>query len=120
MQPYERLAAWKESYALALATYKATVSFPRQELYGLTSQSRRAAYSVVANLVEGRAKRGVREFQRFLDISIGSLAELSIAFRLARDMDYLDEPAWANLEGQRRRAAFLVWQLYRSLGERGR
>lgn len=119
MQPYERFAAWRESYALALATYKATVAFPKHELYGLTSQSRRAAYSVVANLVEGSAKRGAREFRRFLDISIGSLAELSIAFRLARDMDYLDEVAWDNLEDQRRRAASLVWQLYRSLGERG-
>jgi four helix bundle protein len=119
MQPYERFAAWRESYALALATYKATVAFPKHELYGLTSQSRRAAYSVVANLVEGSAKRGVREFRRFLDISIGSLAELSIAFRLARDMEYLEEAAWNSLENQRKRAAFLIWKLYRSLGERG-
>src|SRR5574338_1256946 len=107
MQPYERFAAWRESYALVLATYKATIAFPRHELYGLTSQARRAAYSVVANLVEGSAKRGGREFRRFLDISIGSLAELSIVFRLARDMDYLDEVDWKDLEVQRRRAASL-------------
>ena len=118
MQPYERLAAWREGYALALATYRATIAFPKYELYGLTSQTRRAAYSVVANLVEGQAKRGIREFRRFLDISIGSLAELSIAFRLARDMGYLDETAWSSIESQRKRAAFLIWKLYRSLGER--
>jgi len=75
--------------------------------------------SVVANLVEGSAKRGVREFRCFLDISIGSLAELSVAFRLARDLSYLDQGAWSTIEDQRRRAAFLVWQLYRSPGERG-
>ena len=120
MQPYERFAAWRESYALMLATYKATVAFPKHELYGLTSQCRRAAYSVVANLVEGAAKRGVREFRRFLDISIGSLAELTIAFQLAGDMEYLEPAAWEALEDQRRRSAFLVWKLYRSLGERGR
>lgn len=119
MQPYERLAAWRESYALALATYKATIAYPKHELDGLTSQSRRAAYSVVANLVEGQAKRGSREFRRFLDISIGSLAELSIAFRIVRDMGYLDETGWVVLENQRKRAAFLTWKLYRSLGERG-
>ena len=120
MQPYEKLAAWKEAYSLTLETYKATVGYPKHELYGMVSQSRRAAYSIVANLVEGSAKRGSREFRRFLDISIGSLGELSVALRLARDLGYLDEAAWARLEDQRHRAAFLVWHLYRSLGERGR
>jgi len=120
MEPYERLTAWKEAYALVLGTYRATESFPRYELYGLTSQARRAAYSVVANIVEGSAKRGRAEFRRFLDISIGSLAELSIALRMARDLDFLDKERWAKLEDQRKRAAFLVWRLYRSLGERGR
>jgi four helix bundle protein len=120
MEPYERLAAWKETYALALATYKATEAFPKYELYGLTSQSRRAAYSVVANLVEGSAKRGKGEFRRFLDISIGSLAELSIAFRMARDLGFMEETCWSQLDDRRKRAGFLVWRLYRSLGDRGR
>jgi four helix bundle protein len=120
MQPYERLTAWRESYELVIATYRATEAFPKQELYGLTSQARRAAYSVVANLVEGSAKRGNREFRRFLDISIGSIADLSIVFRLARDLGYLSKEAWEKIEDRRRRSALLVWRSYRSLGDRGR
>ena len=58
---YERFTAWKVSYELALKMYEATDSFPRGELYGLTSQVRRAAFSVVANIAEGAAKRGCRD-----------------------------------------------------------
>jgi four helix bundle protein len=111
----ERLRAWQECYALVLETYRATEQFPKHELYGLTSQARRAAYSVVANMTEGSAKRGGREFRRYLDISLGSLAELAVALRLARDLRMLPEPAWAALEERRRRAGYLTWRLYRSL-----
>src|SRR5437016_5142474 len=85
MQPFERLEAWKVSHELALAVYRATESFPRQELYGLTSQARRAALSIPTNVVEGSAKRGPAEFRRFLDISLGSLAELAYLLIFARD-----------------------------------
>jgi len=120
MEPYERFVAWKESYGLVLEIYRVTQSFPKYELYGLTSQARRAAFSVVANLVEGSAKRGQGEFRRFLDISIGSLAELSVTVRLAHDLGFLADDAWQHLEDRRKRAGFLVWKLYRSLGARGR
>jgi four helix bundle protein len=100
-----------------LATYRATGSFPKHELYGLTSQGKRAAYSVVANIAEGAAKRGRKEFRRFLDISIGSLAELSIVFRLAKDLGFLEEAVWHSLEDQRKRAGFLTWRLYRTMCE---
>src|SRR2546426_9168702 len=62
--PYERLAAWRLSYRLVLGVYDATDGFPKHELYGLTSQARRAAFSVVANIAEGSAKRGGPEFRR--------------------------------------------------------
>ena len=120
MEPYERFVAWKESYGLVLECYRVTKSFPKYELYGLTSQTRRAAFSVVANLAEGSAKRGRREFRRYLDISIGSLAELSVSLRLARDQEFMTTETWQALEGRRRRASFLVWRLYRSLGQGGR
>jgi four helix bundle protein len=89
MASYERFTAWKLSYELALKVYEATDSFPRSELYGLTSQVRRAAFSMVANLAEGAAKRGRREFRRYLDIALGSVTELQVALRLARDRGYL-------------------------------
>ena len=120
MAPYERLRAWRECDELVLATYRATKSFPREELYGLTSQARRAAFSAAVNIVEGSAKRGAREFRRFLDISIGSLAELGYAFRVAHRLELLSPADWNELEDLRKRAAFLTWRLYKSLGDRGR
>ena len=120
MPPYERLKAWQECHKLVLETYRATKSFPREELYGLTSQTRRAAFSAAANIVEGSAKHGAREYRRFLDISIGSLAELGYAFRVARELEMLSSADWLTLEDLRRRAGFLTWRLYRSLGNRAR
>ena len=120
MLPYERLEAWKVCYALVLRVYQATDLFPKHELYGLTSQARRAAFSAAANIAEGSAKRGAREFRRFLDIAIGSLAELAFALRLAKDLGYLQEPAWQELDELRRRSGFLTWRLCRSLGTRDR
>lgn len=119
MQPYERLKAWQECDKLVLETYRATKSFPKEELYGLTSQARRAAFSAAVNIVEGSAKRGAPEFRRFLDISIGSLAELGYTLRVARGLEMLSPAGWNALEDLRRRAAFLTWRLYKSLGDRG-
>ena len=76
MVPYERFAAWKECHSLAIRVYKATVAFPKHELYGLTSQVRRAAFSAAVNIVEGSSRRGSVEFRRFLDISLGYLDRL--------------------------------------------
>src|SRR5207247_4194408 len=64
MPRFEELEAWKRSHELALAVYQATKTFPKAELYGLTSQTRRAAFSVPANLVEGLARRGIKELRR--------------------------------------------------------
>ena len=103
-----------------LETYQATKSFPKEELYGLTSQARRAAFSAAVNIVEGSAKRGAREYRRFLDIAIGSIAELGYAFRVARGLQILSDGDWSRLEDLRKRAGFLTWRLYRSLNARGR
>jgi len=119
MLPYERLTAWKVCYSLVLETYRATETFPKAELYGVTSQARRAAFSAAANIAEGSAKRGPREFRRFLDISIGSLAELAFIFRLSRDLGFLSIDAWKTLDELRRRAGFLTWRLYKSVNGRG-
>ncbi|HEX4634090.1 MAG TPA: four helix bundle protein, partial [Gemmatimonadales bacterium] len=77
MKPYERLAAWRHCHRLALLVYRVTSNFPKSELYGVTSQMRRAATGASANLAEGSAKRGSREYRRFIDMAVGSLAEVS-------------------------------------------
>ena len=117
MLAHERLQAWKLCHELVLAVYEATKGFPKHELYGLTSQARRAAFSAAVNIVEGAAKRGPAEFRRFLDISVGSLAELAYALRVARDLKLLDESSWTALERVRRQAGLMTWRLYSAVGK---
>jgi four helix bundle protein len=113
--PYERFEAWKVSHELALAVYSATRGWPRSELYGLTSQLRRAALSAPTNIAEGSAKRGPAEFRRFLDYSLGSLSELAYLLRFAHDTQFLTDEAWARLQQMRDKAAMLTWRLARSM-----
>jgi four helix bundle protein len=93
MSDYRELAAWRAAHALALGVFDVTRAWPREERYGLTAQVRRAAFSVSVNLVEGSCRRGVKEFRRFVDIAIGSLAEVkytldfAIAAGIARGAD---------------------------------
>lgn len=112
MMPYERLQAWQVSHRLVRRIYLATQKWPKSELYGLTSQTRRAAFSVPVNIAEGSAKRGSRELRRFLDISLGSLSELAYCLRLARDLDYMAEEEWDEIDAERNLAGKLLWGLY--------
>jgi four helix bundle protein len=91
MKNFRDLQVWEKAYALTLAAYRFTANFPRTELYGLTSQIRRCAASVAANIAEGCGKRGNTEFQRFLSIAAASASELEYHFLLARDLNYLTE-----------------------------
>jgi four helix bundle protein len=118
MMPYERFEAWRRCHQLVLETYAATKRFPQSELYGLTAQARRAAFSAAVNIVEGSAKRGPREFRRFLDMSIGSLAELSYIFRLSRDLGFLTGEQATSLHETRELAAIVTWKLYESITRR--
>ena len=91
MQDFRKVAAWQKSHALALSVYAITKTFPKEEVFGLTSQMRRAAVSVAANIVEGRFKGGDREFARFLRVALGSAAELEYYVLLAADLSLLQE-----------------------------
>jgi len=116
--PFERFEARRACHRLALAVYTLTAAFPSAERFGLTSQARRAAYSAAANVAEGSAKRGAREFRRYLDITLGSESEVGYALRLARDLKLVSEEQVAVVDGLRDQAGKLTWQLYRSLGSR--
>jgi four helix bundle protein len=76
---------------------------------------RRAAFSAAANIAEGSAKRGEREFRRYLDISLGSLSELAYALKLARDISILTETDYDRLDQLRNHAGTLTWKLHQSL-----
>jgi four helix bundle protein len=86
---YRDLVAWKKAMRLVLEVYRATQVFPKDELYGLTSQLRRAAVSVPSNIAEGQARYSRREFQHFLNNARGSLAEVETQILLARELAYL-------------------------------
>jgi four helix bundle protein len=116
--PHERLEACEAAHPLTLAVYRATDGFPPSERYGITSQLRRAAVAIPANLADGSAKRGRREWRRFLDIALGSIGELTYLLRLARDLGYLTPEHWTQLEAARDRVGKLVWGLYRVVGRR--
>lgn len=117
MRRYERFVAWRECHALALRVYKETERFPKHELYGLTSQARRAAFSAAVNIVEGSSKRGAAEFRRFLDIAIGSLGELGYVIRFAADLQLLPTEVAADLEQHQARARVLTWRLCLAMGK---
>jgi four helix bundle protein len=115
---HERLKSWTACHDLVLAVYRATRNWPATEQYRLISQARRAAYSAAATIAEGSAKRGSAEFRRFLDVTLGSLSELSYILFLARELEYLKPEEWGEIEALRDHAGRLTWGLYRSLEER--
>ncbi len=96
---YTKIKAWQLSDELALSIYKATERFPKSEIWSLTSQMRRAAVSVPANIVEGSARKNRKEYLQFLYIAISSLAELNYYIRFAKEVGYLAikryEELWA-------------------------
>ena len=88
---HHNLEAWQRALKLVKTIYSATASFPKSELYGLTSQMRRAAVSIPSNIAEGSARNTTPEFLRFLYIARGSLAELETQLLIARDLGYLKD-----------------------------
>ena len=118
MMPYERFRAWQACDELVISVYRITGNFPTHERYGLVSQARRAAVSAAANIAEGSAKRGAGEFRRFLDIAMGSLAEVSYLLHVARKLEYMTEEQWGMLDTMRSRAGKLTWRLYQAISKR--
>jgi four helix bundle protein len=97
MQDFHQLKVWQKAHQLALAIYRITVSFPREELYGITSQLRRCSSSIPANLAEGCGRNGDAEFARFCSIAMGSASELEYHLLLAKDLRLLKPDDHAEL-----------------------
>ncbi|MGH9625476.1 MAG: four helix bundle protein, partial [Bryobacteraceae bacterium] len=87
MKNYRELQVWQKAHGLTLAVYRATTKFPREELYGLTSQLRRSCSSISANLAEGCGRDGDGEMARFCSIAMGSASEVDYHLLLARDLN---------------------------------
>ena len=87
---HHKLEAWKVSRELVKRIYVLTQTFPREEMFGLTSQIRRAAVSIPSNIAEGAARTGDREFAQFLNVARGSLSELETQLLIASDLGYIN------------------------------
>src|SRR3974377_1893723 len=100
MRDYTKIDAWRLADDLTVAVYERTRSFPKEELYGLTSQLRRAAYSVPANISEGSARGSQRDYLHFLYIARGSLSEAQFFVHLAPRLGYLGDEDLERLGSQ--------------------
>jgi len=100
LQSFKNLKVWEKAHVLTLDVYKSSKSFPRDELYGLTSQMRRSAASIGANIAEGTCRKGDCEFGRFLQIAMGSASELEYHLLLARDLELLHSLDYERLSGE--------------------
>jgi len=97
MKDFKKQKVWQKSHQLTLDIYKATSNFPREELYGLTNQIRRACISIPANIAEGCGRSSEADFSRFLQIAMGSATELEYHLLLSHDLGILNDIDYENL-----------------------
>ena len=100
MRPFQDLVVWQAAHSLTLEVYRVTRGYPRAELFGLTSQTRRSAASVPANIAEGCGKRSKPQLRHSVDIATGSLSELHYWLILASDLGYLSPESFRSLDRQ--------------------
>ena len=117
MKDFKELKVWHKAYDLALAIYESSRSFPREEMYGLTSQLRRAAVSVDANIAEGCGRRSDGELVRFLQIARGSASEIEHHQLLARDLKFLEATTHQEIEKRLQEVQRMLTSLVSSIQE---
>ncbi|MCA9219089.1 MAG: four helix bundle protein [Planctomycetales bacterium] len=120
MQDFRRLQVWTKAHELALEIYKITEQFPQSELYGLTSQIRRAAVSIASNIAEGAGRSTEVEFARFIEIAGGSASEVEYQLLLARDLHYLEANKCATLDGLVNEVKKMLYALSNTLRNKAR
>lgn len=98
MQNFKELLLWQEAHQLTLSVYEATKVFPKEELFGVTSQIRRAAVSIPCNIAEGCGRFTSKDFANFLQISLGSTNETDYLTLLAKDLNYLQQSEFDTLQ----------------------
>jgi four helix bundle protein len=100
LQSFRNLKVWEKAHPLTLDVYKSSRCFPREEVYGLTSQMRRSSASIGANIAEGTCRKGDVEFGRFVQIAMGSASELEYHLLLAKDLEILESLDYERLSGE--------------------
>ena len=97
MQNFRKLTVWQKAHELTLGVYRATVGFPDEERFGLTSQIRRACASISGNIAEGTGRSGDKDFARFCQMAMGSAAEVEYHLLLAHDLGMLNDEEYRDL-----------------------
>jgi four helix bundle protein len=112
---WQKLEVWKLADELALKVYKFTQNFPKEEIYGITSQVRRAALSIPTNIVEGYSRKGDKELSRFINISLGSLAETKYLVYFSNRLEYFKENEYNELRNGYETLGKLLWKFYEAI-----
>ena len=115
LKGYRKLRVWEKADELAYEVYIATKNFPRDEIYGITSQLRRAVLSIPTNIVEGYGRQGRRELRQFVNIALGSLAETEYLLDFSLKLGYLAKTKHNKLQTLRQQTGGLLWKFYKSL-----
>lgn len=115
MRNFRNIKAWQLADEMVISIYGKTKMFPKEELYGLTSQLRRAAVSVCANIAEGAARLYKKEYLKFLNISNGSIAEVEYLLLLSNQLGYLQANDYDDLEQKRKSAAMTLSGLIKAV-----
>jgi four helix bundle protein len=115
MKSHKDLDVWKDGIQLVKAVYVATNGYPKEEMYGLASQMRRAAVSVVSNIAEGAARQGNKEFVQFLYIALGSASELDTQLEVSRQIGYGNSETLLRLQQDVERIAKMLHGLIRAV-----
>jgi len=119
MPNHQTLKAWQHAQRLAVECVKVVQAFPEYEQTALADQLRRACYSVPLNIAEGTARKGSKEYRRYLDIAWGSLAEVETALGIARDVGYLRPVEFGRLEALATETSKTLFGLMRKIGQSG-
>jgi four helix bundle protein len=115
MKDFHELKVWQKAHQLTLTVYQITAGFPREELYGLTTQLRRSSSSIPANLAEGCGRNGDPDFARFCTIAMGSASELQYHLLLARDLKLIRPQDYEDLAGRTTEAKRMLTALIQKL-----
>ena len=118
MRPHEKLDAWSKAVDFVVDLYRVTEAFPKDERFGLTSQIRRAAVSIPANIAEGAARKSEKEFAHFLSNAQGSASELETELVIAYRLGYLNENIFRELSATLERIGRLITGLSQYLKRR--
>ena len=112
---WKNLDIWKLSDELAYNVYLTSRDFPKEEIYGITSQLRRAALSVPTNIVEGYSRKGDKELSHFLNISIGSMAETKYLLYFSRRLGYINDNKYDKIKNGYERLGKQLWRFYETV-----